>query len=400
MNATRQRLLLLYNLLFLFGLCSSPLIAQSAQKTHPSAILEIDSNTKGFLPPRMTTAERNAISDPAPGLIIFNYTTQRINFFAGDIWKQIDRQTQTLEEGSQNISVTVSFTYANKANYMVNSPAYDAIEVVLTNVGEVALAAYPAISDITLSGVTNGVSITAAIGGGEVNPGNSMTLTYTLTGTPTTSGTLTADYTKDWGSAINHIAVDPQENITHNGQTYLSVRTQPGQTWLDRNLGAANVGDVGDYYQWGRATDGHEKSDSGITTTLATSDTPGHDDFISSSGDWRNPLNADLWQGVDGTNNPCPSGYRLPTRTDWETEYNSWPSRSTANAKASALNLDITGNRRGNDGNIINNNNGFFYWSSEVGKVIRKGVHAPYNVSYWTVAMAKTEGIPVRCIKD
>ena len=37
-----------------------------------SAQLEIRSTTKGFLPPRMTTAKRNAISNPADGLIIFN----------------------------------------------------------------------------------------------------------------------------------------------------------------------------------------------------------------------------------------------------------------------------------------------------------------------------------------
>jgi hypothetical protein len=36
-----------------------------------SSLLEITSTTKGFLPPRMTTAERNLIASPAAGLIIF-----------------------------------------------------------------------------------------------------------------------------------------------------------------------------------------------------------------------------------------------------------------------------------------------------------------------------------------
>ena len=37
-----------------------------------SAVLQADSTTKGFLPPRMTTIQRNAISSPATGLIVFD----------------------------------------------------------------------------------------------------------------------------------------------------------------------------------------------------------------------------------------------------------------------------------------------------------------------------------------
>lgn len=37
-----------------------------------SAVLQADSTTKGFLPPRMTTAQRNAISAPVDGLLVFD----------------------------------------------------------------------------------------------------------------------------------------------------------------------------------------------------------------------------------------------------------------------------------------------------------------------------------------
>jgi hypothetical protein len=39
-----------------------------------SAILEVRSTVKGFLPARMTTAQRNLIPNPAKGLIIYNLT--------------------------------------------------------------------------------------------------------------------------------------------------------------------------------------------------------------------------------------------------------------------------------------------------------------------------------------
>lgn len=44
----------------------------------PSAKLHVDATTQGFLPPRMTTTQRNAIATPADGLIIFNTTTNRL----------------------------------------------------------------------------------------------------------------------------------------------------------------------------------------------------------------------------------------------------------------------------------------------------------------------------------
>lgn len=51
-----------------------------------SAILQTDSTTKGFLPPRMTTAQRNAISSPASGLMVFNTTTAQWEGYNGTSW--------------------------------------------------------------------------------------------------------------------------------------------------------------------------------------------------------------------------------------------------------------------------------------------------------------------------
>ena len=53
-----------------------------------SAILDIRSTTKGFLPPRMTTTQRDAISSPAAGLIIYNTTTNKLNVYT-TAWEQI-----------------------------------------------------------------------------------------------------------------------------------------------------------------------------------------------------------------------------------------------------------------------------------------------------------------------
>ena len=52
-----------------------------------SSLLDVTSTTKGFLPPRMTTAQRNAIGSPSPGLTIYNTTTTALNYYDGANWQ-------------------------------------------------------------------------------------------------------------------------------------------------------------------------------------------------------------------------------------------------------------------------------------------------------------------------
>lgn len=51
-----------------------------------SAKLEVVSTTQGFLPPRMTTTQRNAISSPAAGLQVFNTSTGQMEYYNGSSW--------------------------------------------------------------------------------------------------------------------------------------------------------------------------------------------------------------------------------------------------------------------------------------------------------------------------
>ena len=55
---------------------------------YPSSIFAIDSTTQGFLPPRMTTTQRNAIASPAAGLMIYNTTTAKLNVYT-TAWEAI-----------------------------------------------------------------------------------------------------------------------------------------------------------------------------------------------------------------------------------------------------------------------------------------------------------------------
>lgn len=46
-----------------------------------SAQLDVSSTTRGFLPPRMTTTQRDAISSPVAGLVIYNTTTSKLQVY-------------------------------------------------------------------------------------------------------------------------------------------------------------------------------------------------------------------------------------------------------------------------------------------------------------------------------
>ena len=67
--------------------------------THPSAVLEIRSNSQGFLPPRLTTQQRNAISAPATGMLIYNTRLQSLEIHVGNNnWLKVGASSSGLIE--------------------------------------------------------------------------------------------------------------------------------------------------------------------------------------------------------------------------------------------------------------------------------------------------------------
>jgi uncharacterized protein (TIGR02145 family) len=182
-----------------------------------------------------------------------------------------------------------------------------------------------------------------------------------------------------------------------------------GRVWMDRNLGASRAATssndtqaYGDLYQWGRAADGHQKRTSATTTTLSSTDQPGHGSFIlapTSPWDWRRRSNDNLWQGVNGINNPCPVGYRLPTEAEWEAERASWSSRNAAGAFNSPLKLPLAGLRSYSSGSLFNVGSFGLYWSGSV-----SGADARYldlSSSYAGMfGYNRAYGLSVRCLRD
>jgi len=190
--------------------------------------------------------------------------------------------------------------------------------------------------------------------------------------------------------------------------TVVAVLGAGGATWMDRNLGASRVAtsqtdsySYGDLYQWGRFTDGHQSRTSSTVNTNSDIDNPPHGDWItepSNPYDWRTPQNDNLWQGVNGINNPCPIGYRLPTETEWITEFQAWSSQDADGGFNSPLKLSLGGGRMGNDGSFVNVDSYGYYWSSTVNGTEARHLAIYSNAKMFSVV--RVNGISVRCIKN
>lgn len=371
-----------------------------------SAALDVSSTTRGFLPPRMTTAQRDAIASPVAGLIIYNSTTDALNFFSGstNAWESLGGAGGALG-ATANVSFINSFP---SSNYMENSSMEgEKIEVIINNTGLSNIDMSFATSDITLSSPALTVSAVSPASR-TISPGQSFTVTYTLSGTPAFDGVIEARYSFNGLEAIGAILIDPQTSVTQNGLTYLTVRSVgTGEVWLDRNLGASRVATVfndaqayGDLYQWGRGTDGHEKRNSAITNVASSTDAPGHGDFIVGHYNWRSPQNVNLWQGVNGINNPCPTGYRVPTEGEFNAERLGFSPQTRAGAFASVLKLPVAGRRSlHHPGGISDIGSAGCYWTATVSG---GNIRYLYFNSYQTYidTLNPGFGMSVRCIKN
>lgn len=83
-----------------------------------SALLEMVSTAKGFLGPRMTTTQRDAISTPATGLLVYNTTTNAYNVYNGTSWVAVG------SGGGSIVEIRQSFTATGGQTVFTLSTAY------------------------------------------------------------------------------------------------------------------------------------------------------------------------------------------------------------------------------------------------------------------------------------
>jgi len=82
--------LMMLSLFCTFQAISQVAINKSGLAPHSSAILDVDSDTLGFLLPSMTKAQRDAINSPATGLMVFITDDNLFYYYDGSDWQTFD----------------------------------------------------------------------------------------------------------------------------------------------------------------------------------------------------------------------------------------------------------------------------------------------------------------------
>jgi len=275
---------------------------------------------------------------------------------------------------------------------------------------------------VTLKNTTKPVEYTQTgindyIGFAGLSANTSYTITLSVTTNTETLSKNVSVKTKETPVVETPTTTTPvATSITHNGTTYGFV-TSPytGKVWLDRNLGASQVctssTDVacyGDYYQWGRNTDGHEDSGSGTTGTQATDVNNAGNSFILSNNDWASvdgtgATRTANWSATDGSS-VCPIGFRVPTIVELNAELLDAGSAQIQNrddAFNSFLKFPSAGWRLGYLGTIEYRGDQGTVWSSSVNGSVSQGIFFDSGRATTDAQLDKRGlGQSVRCLKD
>jgi uncharacterized protein (TIGR02145 family) len=362
-----------------------------------SAALDVQSNGGGTLFPRLTTAQRDGIASPATGLMLYNTTSKclevnvgtptavewaRINCLPGSIatldcaGAAVSGSLQ-LNQAASGVSVSIPCTGGNGG-------AHDGQTVAST-------------------GVT-GLTATLSPGG---FPEGSGSITYAITGTPTSGGTVS--FALNIGGQTCTLDVNVNVFVCTTG-CCPKVSATEYKNFMCYNLGAANTSADpftpsweinGGYWQWGRsaqAAEGPTATDpkSGAVSGWNTTD--------AANGSW-----------ADGTktgSDPCPTGFRVPTQAQWAgvLANNTKTNVGTFNDSATnygagkkfgdQLMLPAAGYRWYSDGALFNRGDvGIYCSSTESGSVSAYYLNVLSSSAYPGVD-SRTVGGSVRCVAE
>ncbi|MCD4745745.1 MAG: hypothetical protein K8R58_05555 [Bacteroidales bacterium] len=339
-----------------------------------SAILDVASNTKGFLPPRMTTAERNAIVDPANGLIVFNTDKGCINFFSGTNWVEIcgscTPQPTKADAGPDQLDMSGTSTTLSANQAQIGEGTWS---IVNGERGSFADAKNPKSNFSGISGVTYELRWSIS------NPCGTSTdkviISFWSCGYPLT------DF--------------------RDGKNYTTIEIG-SQCWLAENI---NVGTM--------INGANNQSNNNTIEKYCYDDNASNCDEYGALYQWDEMMQ---YSNSEGSQGICPNGWHIPSDNDWKTlEIELGMAQAQADQRGlrgdnqgdqikeggtSGFNALHGGSRLSNGLFYAINNYGNFWSSSEV--VTNAWRHGVSNNSQgiYRTQNEKLEGISVRCVKN
>lgn len=126
----------------------------------PSVLIDFESTEKGILVPRMTTIQKDAITSPATGLLIYDTTLKTFCYYNGAEWVK-------LEPGSGHNTLDEAYDQGNPGNGRIITADNGAVEVNGTGANDAVT--------VTNSGDKNGIMATQSGGGNALDVNHSGT---------------------------------------------------------------------------------------------------------------------------------------------------------------------------------------------------------------------------------
>ncbi len=368
-----------------------------------SAALEVKSVSQGFLPPRMTMAQRDAIASPVDGLIIIctdcgnlgnlqMYFNNTWNPLAFNRYPMANNVTQT-GNPEVNYTLTGSYQYLDVDNDPEGATIFkwyradDASGLNETVISGATSTTYALVEDDTTKYIRFSATPGAQSGaspGSEIKAATFIgPITLWLCGTSTLT--------------INHVSsggVAPVNKITTYG-TVTNIPGEPSKCWITSNLGsdhqATAVNDVteasaGWYWQFNRKQGyKHDGSTRTPNTTWITS--------IIENTDWLT------------TNDPCNlelgAAWRLPTYTEWNSVNNTGGWTNWNGPWGTGLNLHANGYLDYSSGSLAGRGSYGHCWSSTQYST-GNGWYLFFYSSYSGMSNYgyKAGGLGVRCLRE
>ena len=442
-------------------------IGSNPTNMNPASLLELESITQGFLLPRMTYIQKTAIVSPPAGLQVWctdcgsgelqvyngtswiTYNTVAGSFSvpgaptslvatAGNAQASVAFIAPASNGGSAITGYTVTSSPGNITatgasspiivTGLINGTAYT-FTVVATNAAgnSVASAASLAVTPFTVPDAPTSPVATAgnsqasvaftapAFNGGSAITGYTVTSSpggFTATGassplvvTGLTNGTAYTFTAVATNAAGNSVASAASTAVIPGCGAFISAGVY--KVFACFNLGASTTGDPnvpvqgihGNYYQWGSST------------VVANASTPagaisGWNTIAAVNGAWSDASKTG--------NDPCPTGFRVPTNAQWSgvITYNtvsrtgSWLNDgnfTTAvhwgpNASTKTLTLPAAG-ARGFDGTLNGRGGNGSYWSSTGNGTNAWALSFNFNSAFSSLT-GRTFGFSVRCVSE
>lgn len=277
-------------------------------------------------------------------------------------------------------------------------------------------------SAVTKSGIIMGsvFPLTLSTFGATITDNGNIsggTYSNTFTGLSQTQATYFVAYaTTNDGTSYGNPLLIPQQTV-YNAAT--------GKTWMAYNVGATNIptsltdtAGYGFLFQWGRGPDGHQyvrptPSETTTTPTVWPNTTANNGgkfiigQFSSDFYNWITKRVDALWGvsgtaptgGVNGNNNPCPTGFRVPTNAEFDSEIASWATPKNGDAAFnSTLKLTYCGIRSDN-GTLSGAGTEGWYWVAQgaAGVYYFKKISGTGMTTNTTARAANA--MAIRCIK-